>query len=120
MNISRQRSKTSNKSSTGVIERVNLAKEDFLDDSDDLDMIHAADDVTFRDVEEFNGSPPRRGHQGTPKNRISIQNLKPETTHSWEPTPLGNGRWACNHKCKDKTKSESIQTGGRGMLLTRL
>ncbi|RAH47164.1 putative DEAD/DEAH box DNA helicase (Mer3) [Aspergillus brunneoviolaceus CBS 621.78] len=28
---------------------------------------------------------------------------KAKTSHVEEPTPMENGRWACNHRCKDKT-----------------
>lgn len=25
-----------------------------------------------------------------------------ESEHDWKPQRLENGKWACNHKCKDK------------------
>lgn len=48
-----------------------------------------------------------------PEKRDQLQKLrkgrnrveqKPETSDNQEePTKLPNGKWACNHKCKDKT-----------------
>lgn len=28
---------------------------------------------------------------------------KADVSVDWEPRRLDNGKWACNHKCKDKT-----------------
>lgn len=37
---------------------------------------------------------------GRGKNRVE---KRPEVAGEHEPTKLPNGKWACNHKCKDKT-----------------
>ena len=118
MNISRQRSKTKPTPLPAVVERVNLTNEDFLDDIDDMDMIHAADDVNFHDVGEYSRTSPGRSHQVAQNSRSSVQDRQSTTKKEWEPTRFSNGRWACNHKCKDKNKSEGTSRGNFGMLLT--
>ena len=120
MNISRQRSKTKHASPPEAVERVNLTDEDLLDDIDDIDMIHAADDVNFRDVEEYSNTPPLRSHQAAQRSFSSTQDRQSKAKQDWEPTRFGNGRWACNHKCKDKNKSEGILRGVDRMPLTTL
>ena len=39
------------------------------------------------------------------KLKPSVEKMKTTATAqtAWNPERLGNGKWACNHKCKDKT-----------------
>lgn len=59
-------------------------------------------EMDFSHIDEFDS----RSKQG------KFKQLKPgvleskanKTEHTaWNPEKLGNGKWACNHKCKDKT-----------------
>ena len=59
-------------------------------------MVALVDDIGFRDV-DFVASLPEHT---LPSARNKKQNT--EKT-SWDPEKLENGKWACNHKCKDKT-----------------
>ena len=42
---------------------------------------------------------PRTSAIGSSALRFNLN----ETEHDWKPQRLGNGKWACNHKCRDKT-----------------
>lgn len=60
------------------------------------------DGLDFTHIESF-----PRGGEGIPpvsQRTSSLSNIPDADLEGWEPTQLGNGKWACNHKCKDKTK----------------
>ena len=120
MNTSRRRSKTTHTAPSVVVERINLTAEDLLGDIDDMDMLHAADDVDYHDVEDYSRKSPRRSHQTSQKSHPSVQHRQSKAKQDWEPTRFGNGRWACNHKCKDKNKFEGTSREIGRMLLTVL
>ncbi|MCJ1225906.1 Sec63 [Toensbergia leucococca] len=84
-----------------------LLEDDFHDDIDDQDMMEALDGTEFNHVDTYE----RRMTSNTSKSNVSST---PQTTsaiendHSWEPTQLENGKWACNHKCKDKLRCKHL------------
>lgn len=56
--------------------------------------------------EEPSKSAPQRQNQPT-KSKEHSHSVKTKRTMSEDqepPTQLPNGKWACNHKCKDKTR----------------
>ncbi|MCJ1314576.1 Sec63 [Agyrium rufum] len=83
---------------------VSKSSEDFLDDDlDDAYLAEAeAQEADFRDVDDSPQShAPLRGLKGT---RALATNARAmENDEANEPEQLNNGKWACNHKCKDKT-----------------
>lgn len=77
-----------------------LEDEEFAEDEiDDQDMVNAAAGVDFNHIDHLDVDPDGRktkpGLQG--RERIDAKQV------AWSPERLDNGKWACNHKCKDKT-----------------
>ena len=59
-------------------------------------------EMDFSHIDEFDS----RSKQGKFKQLKSgvLESKANKTEHTaWNPEKLGNGKWACNHKCKDKT-----------------
>ena len=72
-----------------------------LDDAD-LAGVEVDEFVNISDLEgdgERSGQPPKKK-----------QKAAPQTTESddWEPWQLSNGKWACNHACKDKSSCKHL------------
>ena len=59
-------------------------------------MAASVDDIGFRDVDSV---VPRPDHM-LPIARNKKQADTEQT--AWNPEKLENGKWACNHKCRDK------------------
>lgn len=62
-------------------------------------MLHAVKEMDFNHIDEFDPEPTQR------RPKPSVQENKATGTQqtAWNPERLENGKWACNHKCKDKT-----------------
>ncbi|KAI9741343.1 MAG: Sec63 [Cirrosporium novae-zelandiae] len=111
MNISRRRSRE------GFCKAMDLVAEEsenFFGDLDDQDLL-AAENMEFRTIDDFEDRPPGRGFMATnPHTQKINKNLssKPAAQESEEDaldyTQLSNGKWACNHKCKDKTSCKHM------------
>ena len=59
-------------------------------------MAVSVDDIGFRDVDSVVSQPG---------NTLPIARSKKQADteqKAWNPEKLENGKWACNHKCKDK------------------
>lgn len=69
------------------------------DDFKDQEVMNAVKNMDFSHIDEFD---PR-----SKQNRLkpSVQESRATGTEQilWNPERLENGKWACNHKCKDKT-----------------
>lgn len=96
--------------------------DDFADDElDDQDLIAAgklflqlwkfssrlsADATTFKNIEEFN--PGMVSEQRSHNPGVSIRSGYDieQNEQRWNPVQLENGKWACNHRCKDKARYE--------------
>jgi ATP-dependent DNA helicase HFM1/MER3 len=51
-------------------------------------------------------SPPQRGTKvSIPRDGERTADMKDQEDENPEPIRLANGKWACNHRCKDKTRS---------------
>lgn len=78
--------------------------EDFGDDDvDDQAFMAAADATEFRDIDTYvqeSERQPLAAKQDIGSKRTDTNNRE---ELAWNPTQLDNGKWACNHKCKDKT-----------------
>ena len=59
-------------------------------------MAASVDDIGFQDV-DFVASLPEHTLP-IERNKKQADTEKP----SWNPEKLENGKWACNHKCRDK------------------
>ncbi|KAI4220190.1 MAG: hypothetical protein L6R36_007797 [Xanthoria steineri] len=67
----------------------------------DADIVEAATQLEFRPIESFKRND---------KSKIARSEIRNNQPHDqvdtdvgeWVPTRLNNGKWACNHKCKDK------------------
>ena len=85
--------------------------EEFDMDIDDADLNEAVATLATNGMDEFAdidsipdlSAPKTQKHlAGAGKPRKSIEASQAAETMSWEPRKLKNGKWACNHKCKDK------------------
>lgn len=84
--------------------------EDFDDDGlNDGDML-AAENVGVMDVEAFESAlaslPPRT--EGPSRKTVGKAKKLQVNEDGGEPVRLENGKWACNHKCKDKTNCKHM------------
>jgi hypothetical protein len=59
-------------------------------------MLDLVGGIEFEDIESFDPKSKQR--------RIAPGSKQVNTEQTvWNPERLGNGKWACNHKCKEKT-----------------
>jgi hypothetical protein len=82
------------------------------DDIDDSDLLAAAQEAEFTpiDVYENQASPDHSNHPSK-KDKSNAPRSKVQTTSQAEPrepVQLENGKWACSHSCKDKTKCKHL------------
>lgn len=65
----------------------------------DQDLVNVAAGLEFNHIDHLNTHPKgaKKSAQSQSRNRTSA----PQS--GWTPERLENGKWACNHKCKDKT-----------------
>ena len=75
----------------------------------DQDLLDAVDNGRFLDLDEFpDTGPEMRGSQSNMKEKHADKLPKPKPAmvpdEDWEPTQLDNGKYACKHFCKDKSK----------------
>ena len=65
---------------------------------EDQDMVDAVTGLEFHDIDNIKAGPHGQKLSSDSQHRRA----NPEES-SWNPEKLENGKWACNHKCKDKT-----------------
>ncbi|QSS51070.1 helicase family member [Histoplasma capsulatum var. duboisii H88] len=84
--------------------------DEFEDDGlDDTDLIAAAEDMDYHSIDESDGNgDPIHALVSTRETASSRDIKESHTNKSVEPVRLGNGNWACNHRCKDKTKCKHL------------
>ena len=58
----------------------------------------AVDGHDFSHIDDFDQKAGIGGEPVVPQARLTSDEESP-----WSPTQLLNGKWACNHKCKNKT-----------------
>lgn len=82
------------------------SKQEFDDeDIDDLALAEVIKDADFADIDSIPLADSERtqGHLSGPgKARKSVASLQQAKVQTCDPVRLKNGRWACNHKCKNK------------------
>ncbi|KAL1964042.1 hypothetical protein VTN77DRAFT_7588 [Rasamsonia byssochlamydoides] len=103
MNTSRRRSNDTAKA-TGRSKK----EDEIFDDEDvpDEDLIAAAESVDWLVIDEE--TPCARQDKSSKQRKLGentfLKREKAESADDYEqPVLLSNGKWACNHKCKDKT-----------------
>lgn len=86
------------------------ASEDFDDGGlDDGDLL-SAECVEVMDIDTFDdeyASLPSKNNQRDKKNRGNPKKQRTDD-EGGEPVQLSNGKWVCNHKCKDKDKCKHL------------
>ncbi|KAF2261988.1 P-loop containing nucleoside triphosphate hydrolase protein [Lojkania enalia] len=107
-NMSRRRVEDTSKS-----RRASSTSDEFGDDGiDDDDLVKASvGDLDFDHIENYSNPTDQITRKNTAKNAFSKAKARPSTTQDDdddddddddESRQLENGKWACNHKCKDK------------------
>ena len=77
---------------------VTVEGDEYGDDNlDDQDLVNAAEEADFTRIDDFDQELP-------PRKKTLKDYMRPDIEQTaWNPEKLDNGKWACNHKCKDKT-----------------
>ncbi|QSS63303.1 hypothetical protein I7I51_00360 [Histoplasma capsulatum] len=104
---------TSRRGNSDVTKKGSKSRRDideFEDDGlDDTDLIAAAEDMDYHSIDESDGNgDPVHALISTRETASSRDIKESHTNKSVEPVRLGNGNWACNHRCKDKTKCKHL------------
>ena len=73
------------------------------DDLDDADFVMA--EAGFRDIDEFEHNSKAPAHREPKRRKTDTIEHSKET---WQPQQLANGKWACNHPCKDKSQCKHL------------
>ena len=62
-------------------------------------IMHPVKDMDFSHLDKFDPRSKQR------RLKSSVGKIKATGSEqiAWNPERLDNGKWACNHKCKDKT-----------------
>lgn len=71
---------------------------------DDADFAQAEADA-FVDIDDLDETEKTRNEPPKKKQKTTASM---ETNIDWQPTQLANGKWACNHACKDKTQCKHL------------
>ena len=118
MNISRRRSKSVFGSGLVTENIVGMGDSFDDDDIDDIEMVDAGeisshfgrsvpkkwlvDDLEFSQLEAFEPENPGVAERSFSKRKSRTENEHYLDLKDEKPQRLDNGRWACNHRCKDK------------------
>ena len=100
--------RTASKSKTGSKRRASETGFDEFDDAgiDDADLA-LAETGGFASIDDFDDK--LRPDAGTSRKKQKLTSIeRDEETTAHEPRQLANGKWACNHNCKDKTSCKHL------------
>lgn len=99
--------RTSSKSKTGSKRRASETGFDEFDDAgiDDSDLA-LAENGGFENIDDFDDEP--RPNVSKLRKKQTTSNSHNDETAANEPRQLANGKWACNHNCKDKTSCKHL------------
>jgi ATP-dependent DNA helicase HFM1/MER3 len=100
MNTSKRRSDSSRLSSVTRNESNDEFEDSGLNDADLLQAASGMIDLEFTHIDNFCSETAK----STKRNTSNNAHQKPSSiiTDVWQPRRLDNGKWACNHACKDK------------------
>lgn len=99
--------RTSSKSQIGSKRKASVTGFDEFDDAgiDDADLA-LAENGGFENIDDFDDEP--RPYASTLRKKQRKSNAHNVETTALEPRQLANGKWACNHNCKDKTSCKHL------------
>jgi len=99
--------RASSKSKPGSKRRASETGFDEFDDAgiDDADLA-LAENGGFENIDDFDDEP--RPNASTSRKKHRTSNIHDDETRTHEPRQLANGKWACNHNCKDKTSCKHL------------
>lgn len=95
---------------TGSKRRTSATGFDEFDDAgiDDADLALAANDG-FQNIEDFEDEPiSNNNNNSNARKRQKTTGSTNSGTSAREPRQLENGKWACNHNCKDKNSCKHL------------
>ena len=86
-------------------------KDEFGDAGIDDNDLAMAESGGFANIDDFDketsiGTNPRG--KAKPKHKARKASNQAAAAQDWEPRKLDNGKWACNHACKDKTACKHL------------
>ena len=64
--------------------------------------MHLVKEMDFSHIDDFDPRPKKGKLKQLEPSLAERRAIGNEQT-AWKPERLGNGKWACNHKCRDKT-----------------
>jgi hypothetical protein len=99
--------RTSSKAKTGSKRRASETGFDEFGDAsiDDADLV-LAENGGFENIDDFDDEA--RPNSKAPRKKQKVSNTQDVETASQEPRQLENGKWACNHNCKDKKNCKHL------------
>jgi hypothetical protein len=80
--------------------------DEFNDAGINDDDLALAENGGFENIDDFDDEPRPSASTSRKKQGTSTAHDEEITTH--EPRQLANGKWACNHNCKDKTSCKHL------------
>jgi len=106
MNTSKRRSDSSRLSAGGQHETSDEFGDVDLDDADLLQAASAMSDLDFAHIDNYGTDAAAQTKKNTSKN--ARQKQSSAVASDWQPRQLDNGKWACNHACKDKNSCKHM------------
>jgi hypothetical protein len=99
--------KTSSKTKSGSKRRASETGFDEFGDAgiDDADLA-LAENGGFENIDDYDDEA--RPNSKAPRKKQKVSNTQDFETVSQEPHQLENGKWACNHNCKDKNNCKHL------------
>lgn len=84
------------------------ADEIFDDNVDDQDLLEAVDAHGHTHIDTYNQEADPHSKHSEPATNQQILARVDRKESEWNPRRLDNGKWACNHKCRDKTACKHL------------
>jgi hypothetical protein len=99
--------RTSSKPKAGSKRRASETGFDEFGDAsiDDADLV-LAENGGFENIDDFDDEA--RPNSKVPRKKQKVSNTQDIETATQEPRQLENGKWACNHNCKDKNNCKHL------------
>lgn len=110
MNTSKRRAESTNSAHESHKTRSHEFSDDDIDDSD-LVQVARGGDLDFRHIDSYGDettSTTRRNTAANGKREDPIGSISTTNDGETEPRQLDNGKWACNHRCNDKSACKHL------------
>lgn len=106
MNTSKRRSTTPSTAQHDRSPNADEFGDDVLEEDDLLTALYGTGGTEFQHIDTFDATKESRSYakptSATTSAAQKAERQASESQEEWHPTQLRNGRWECNHKCKDK------------------